>query len=740
MTDDDSGSKLNPTVNRRRVLRDVGVAGTMAGLAGCNEDLVASTATTTLGTDTPEPVGGGVSDARGSDVDRGRQQLYFAEAGTGSIVRYDLVRSVVSTVASGTDTIQGTWSYDFDAGRGGEPDDDAPEETEDVWWEIVDQDAGERYVVPQNTAEVALVGDVSFADVEPETLPDYDYGTDRISGSDGDNDLAAGTVFAVRTSLGNYAKVEVTSHGYDLDVRYETYELSSPFTRVGTGYDQPEDVVLYDGGDEAYVVDGTSAGGEVRAVKRSNMDEPGAANVASGLPAAGQLAVDESSNVGYVAAGSELVRVDLDAGSATTVYSGLNGARGAAVDASGEFVYVTEAGSGGSGALSRIEVALGRREELATGLDSPAHLAWTSASEDSLLVAERAPGNRVSIVDLPEGTVRRVVDDAARNPTSVSLASSSHGFICSEQLLSEFDLTGGLFASAGPRFVGIGHVPVGHISQSSDVPTDQAGYATTPSDFPHHVTDAPFGGTLSLMLNHHDAYVADGARYYRVLVDGDKRTRTWTALRWSPGTGRQEAVDVPPEGDGYYPVRQPGALWFRPRLGYKLPTGGLSNGLHTITVEFYSSRSASSKLGERSVEVRIDNDRPTARLGRILHRLSDGSDEVVDACAIVDAATDRFKFEVTATDAQQHLRHWRLRALWGDNQSATVAQQGYTDPNGNRKWEGPRNEVRPAGSYWQAQSRRCAHTFYLKAWSRTTNGYHYVHRDAYHKSITLLLP
>lgn len=743
MTDNDDVSLLDSKVNRRQVLRNTGVAGAAAGLAGCSEDLrdILSTPTTTLGTETPEPVaGGGVSAARGSDVDRARQQLFFAEAGTGSIVRYDIVRSVRGTVSSGTDVIQGTYTYDFDAGRGGEPGAEAPDGTDDVWWEIVDRE-GTRYLVPRNGARIALVGDANFADVEPETLASYDYGTERISGSDGDNDLTAGTVFAVRTNQGNYAKVEVTSHGYDLSVRYETYELSAPFTRVGTGYSEPGDVVLVADGEAAYVTDRTTSGGELLKVAVADADRSRATVVAGGLPTPGQLAVDERSNVGYVAAGSDLVRVDLGSGDTSTVYSGLDAARGVAVDAAGEFVYVTEEGStAGTGVLSRIETGLGRREELATGLERPSHLAWASDTEDSLLFTERAPANRVSVVELPEGTVRRVVVDAPHNPASVSLASPSLGFICSDQLISQFDLAGGLFDSAGPRFAGIGHIPVGYISQSSSVPTAQAGYATTPADFPHHVTDAPFGGTLSLMLDHHNAYTDDGARYYRVFVDGNERTRTWSALKWSPRTGRQESVDVPPEGDGFYPVRRPGALWYRPRLGYKLRTGSLANGLHTIRVEFYRSKSPSSRTGAKSVEVRIDNDPPTARLGRILHRLPDGTDETVDACAIVDTNTDEFRFEVTATDAQHHLRHWRLRALWGSGDSDVVAQQGYTDPHGDRKWEGPRNELQPGGGYWKARTRRCAHTFYLKAWSRTTDGYRYRHRDPDHKSVTLLLP
>ena len=69
------------------------------------------------------------------------------------------------------------------------------------------------------------LGQADFDALSAEDLRALDYGQQRIVGSDDDtNELPDGDVFAVRTGDGNYAKVQVLHYGYDLQIRFVTYQ------------------------------------------------------------------------------------------------------------------------------------------------------------------------------------------------------------------------------------------------------------------------------------------------------------------------------------------------------------------------------------------------------------------------------------------------------------------------------------------------------------------------------------
>jgi hypothetical protein len=146
-------------------------------------------------------------------------------------------------------------------------------------------------------------------------------------------------------------------------------------------------------------------------------------------------------------------------------------------------------------------------------------------------------------------------------------------------------------------------------------------------------------------------------------------------------------------------------------------------------------------MSSHSIQVQIDNQWPTAVIDEIIHHHTAGP-IVVGTCGIVEEETDELAFRITAYDLEGHLRSWRLTALWGDNKSAVVDSDSYTPPG---PWHGIQNAVVPAPA-WHATvpgdptSRRCAHTFYLNVWDRVINGYNYIHRSHYHKSITIMLP
>lgn len=98
--------------------------------------------------------------------------------------------------------IKGTWSWDI------ETDADGSSATSDIFWEQVS--AAERYLTPRNSAEFAVMSGVTFESLDLSDLEAATYSTDRLSASDVGAVVDVGSVIAVHTTEGNYAKLLVT--------------------------------------------------------------------------------------------------------------------------------------------------------------------------------------------------------------------------------------------------------------------------------------------------------------------------------------------------------------------------------------------------------------------------------------------------------------------------------------------------------------------------------------------------
>jgi hypothetical protein len=104
----------------------------------------------------------------------------------------------------------------------------------------------------------------------------------------------------------------------------------------------------------------------------------------------------------------------------------------------------------------------------------------------------------------------------------------------------------------------------------------------------YQVQNTPFGGTLPIMVNYQTAITA-GASYYQVLMDGTPHTDTWTDYLWNGAAYVLQTITPKTVGGaiGCYPVHPLVQLflWMNPSLGDLLSTTGLSNGLHTLTLQ-----------------------------------------------------------------------------------------------------------------------------------------------------------
>lgn len=71
------------------------------------------------------------------------------------------------------------------------------------------------------------LGSVDFGSLTCGDLRSEAYASVPVDGNnDATNVLTTGDVFAVRTDQGNYAKVQVLSYGYDLELKFVTYQGS----------------------------------------------------------------------------------------------------------------------------------------------------------------------------------------------------------------------------------------------------------------------------------------------------------------------------------------------------------------------------------------------------------------------------------------------------------------------------------------------------------------------------------
>jgi hypothetical protein len=123
----------------------------------------------------------------------------------------------LAVMSEGATTLKGTWTFDFEKGIQGPP------TGTDIWWEQVNNTI--RFLVPQNGAMLANLGKSDFDSVSYQTLQTQSYTTIPINGSNNaSNTLTAGTVVAVKTNTGRYAKMKVETYGYNLVIRWVCYK------------------------------------------------------------------------------------------------------------------------------------------------------------------------------------------------------------------------------------------------------------------------------------------------------------------------------------------------------------------------------------------------------------------------------------------------------------------------------------------------------------------------------------
>ncbi len=427
-------------------------------------------------------------------------------------------------------------------------------------------------------------------------------------------------------------------------VEYATGKLSGltiapatpAYTVLGTGYNQPEDVKLSNNGIDAYITERT---GDLVRVSLTSANRSAATVITNGLTAPQQLFLDEAHNNAYVvefATSGNLVRINLSTGAKTTVATGLINPVGVVLTANGQYAYVTEQTTGPDlGRVSQIQISSGVRTTIAKGLTSPFFLTWADPAQDSLLVPLRDPSNSIVRVYVTSGITSVIATGLPFRPSSVVVPYLSELLACCDAVIDQVSFVS---FTGSALLMGIGNIPENYINATT-------GVATTPTTSIYYVDNAPFGGTLSIMVNFEAADTA-GAPWYQVLVDGIAQSSTWLTYEYAPvpAPGGYVLTPVPAKtigaSIGCYPVHPVADLfqYYPPALGYLLDTTALSNGLHTIQLRLINSSGVA--IGTSSVlKILVNNQDCVATLSPVV--LNTTPPTSADACGVLHYGTNK---------------------------------------------------------------------------------------------------
>lgn len=520
----------------------------------------------------------GVNGSIGGRLLKTSNKLAFVEFSSGHISLLNLVKPSGRVVSSGQKTLRGTWVFDCETGIL-DGDLNGPG---DIWWRQVDR--VERKMVPVGGASIINLGKVDYAALAPATLQTLQFSTTPIpANNNASNQLKKDCVFAVRTKTGNICKIKIVSYGYNLRIEWTTYSFGNPLERIGSGYKKPEDIVVATDEKTAYV---TERDGHVLRIKLTSANRRSATVLAKGLKAPHQLYLDEINSQLYLieyATIGRLLRIDIKTKVISVLLSNIKQATGLLISKDLAYAYISEQSGGGQ--VVRYSLQGNTPLVIASGLTNPFYLSWVDDSETAMFVTERDPANKLTLIETTVNatSVRELATPLSSRPSCAIPLNSDRVYICCNDSIDQVDLLADMLPSG--VFMGIGHVPWNLITSGGKADT------TSQPTYPYQFTkDAPFGGTLSLKVNHVLASLKR-VRYYRIIVDGIPQMPTWWDLKLNPSNGKYEIpVQFKPRKirgkEGYYAIHTPGQWYMNSNLGMILSSKSLDNGLRKFTIEF----------------------------------------------------------------------------------------------------------------------------------------------------------
>jgi len=331
---------------------------------------------------------------------------------------------------------------------------------------------------------------------------------------------------------------------------------------------------------------------------------------------------------------------------------------------------------------------------------------------------------------------------------------------------------------SGFIFTTIGNLPVSEIEQTPADPSHGLAVvdpctAAALSIPAYH--DAPFGATLRIRGLFGELDIANGVRYYQILLapwdapddppepeDFAPMTSPLSKIQYLPqpdGTVITQLVNLGPKSikgvDNLYQLTYTG-WWSSMDLRILWHTRGFANGKYSLSfrafrnhpilptaLQDYTPFMDRNELD--TITMLVDNHPVDVNIHKVMYDpntsphwdpLTDGE---IPECGIINLQnnTENLRFKITAYQAGGYMRHWILDALYGKNKYAGVIAQatypGVVPPN---NWPGVVEQEYDSQDGSLIPWKRCAYQFRLRAYTRATNGYGYLHSTAYKYSDT----
>ncbi len=167
--------------------------------------------------------------------------------------------------------------------------------------------------------------------------------------------------------------------------------ISGEYKVLGTGYQNPEDIVLSADLSTAYITEdeGTLLRLDLTA---DNLDRSQATVVSKGMTFPMQIALDEALGKAYVveaAVNGRLLSIDLETGNQTTIVGGLDKPFGLVLSKDRKIAYVCEIGN--NGRLSQVTLETGFLQPRFENLDITFFLSWEDEKQETILAMQWDP-------------------------------------------------------------------------------------------------------------------------------------------------------------------------------------------------------------------------------------------------------------------------------------------------------------------------------------------------------------
>ena len=465
---------------------------------------------------------------------------------------------------------------------------------------------------------------------------------------------------------------------------------SNPYRILGTDYYKPNDIAVTFDGKTAYIAQqqagpilgggGMPEGTNLLKVNLEKANRSEATVIYSSkkpLTALQQIFLDEPRQHLYVIERpNRLLRIDLASGQMTVVLDRLDNPRGLLISADLNYAYISDLRSIRRYSLKGDEVV-----DIATGLRNPCYLTWADKTQSSIFVTQDQP-SRVTIVDTIRGpsSVRDVVTkDLGNSPMSVAYVDAARLLVCCATEIYMSNPMENIPMPSG-LFKGIGRVLLNFINYKGLADT------TKEPQYPYPFDNAPFGGLLSLNIDHKKARIK-GLTYYRIRADDKIRYDTWSDMKFNPKTRKWDIrVDFTPKtvgdvGDGkdhtgFYLIHQNDDM-ANTDLAMVLNSNTLSNKKQEILIEFADIK-GNVKASEFK-EILIDNNRCFAQIE--MPKVNGVS--VPNECGMLKCTSDQeLKMAYYASHPSDYATYkWRL----GRGGRSTVQADGCSIDSGDVK-------------------------------------------------------